>query len=340
MNPSSASASQQSLPSKALSALHTYLTTATTTINSSTVSSETYCITPRKKYNQTLAKQILHNLQYQHNWSNLQIFSPESLIKGTPVTANKRNERDGGFLEEEEEEEEEDSHLLISGFPPTRIYIHPDEQIEHISSVAKLRAALELELAKLADAGNQATERTDAPEMNIPVATSVSASTPTTQLELILNPESTATTTTLATRPHQFKEPQEIRTVEEKEEEKGEFTKCNPKIHTLQGQLSRLERSYGTVLRPEIVLPTHIREKWTLRELARVFERLPSDSLSLYSSPEATAPTASTPKPELLQETQNRPRKDARRILLAILNDDSTVVYYFVHEGLVKPRQN
>lgn len=29
-----------------------------------------------------------------------------------------------------------------------------------------------------------------------------------------------------------------------------------------------------------------------------------------------------------------------KRILLATLDDDSTVVYYIVHDGVVKPRQN
>lgn len=28
------------------------------------------------------------------------------------------------------------------------------------------------------------------------------------------------------------------------------------------------------------------------------------------------------------------------RVTLAIVNDDGTVVYYFVHDGVVKPRQN
>lgn len=29
-----------------------------------------------------------------------------------------------------------------------------------------------------------------------------------------------------------------------------------------------------------------------------------------------------------------------KRVLLATLDDDSTVVYYIVHDGIVKPRQN
>ena len=29
-----------------------------------------------------------------------------------------------------------------------------------------------------------------------------------------------------------------------------------------------------------------------------------------------------------------------KRVLLATLHDDSTVVYYIMHDGIVKPRQN
>jgi len=29
-----------------------------------------------------------------------------------------------------------------------------------------------------------------------------------------------------------------------------------------------------------------------------------------------------------------------KRLLLATLQDDSTVVYYIIHDGIVKPRQN
>jgi tRNA-splicing endonuclease subunit Sen15, fungi type len=29
-----------------------------------------------------------------------------------------------------------------------------------------------------------------------------------------------------------------------------------------------------------------------------------------------------------------------KRVVMAILDDDSTVVYYIVHDGVVKPRQN
>ncbi|KAI0398809.1 tRNA-splicing endonuclease subunit Sen15 [Xylaria palmicola] len=67
---------------------------------------------------------------------------------------------------------------------------------------------------------------------------------------------------------------------------------------------------------PEIewVLPTHIAEKWTLRAFASVFDSLPAQ---LSAHPE-------------------RPK----RIVLATIHDDSTIVYYLLHDGIVKPRQN
>jgi tRNA-splicing endonuclease subunit Sen15 len=61
----------------------------------------------------------------------------------------------------------------------------------------------------------------------------------------------------------------------------------------------------------EWVLPTHISEKWTLKAFAHVFDSLPA---------------------------QHRERP--KRIVLATIHDDSTVVYYLMHDGIVKPRQN
>ena len=34
------------------------------------------------------------------------------------------------------------------------------------------------------------------------------------------------------------------------------------------------------------------------------------------------------------------PWRTTKRILLATVDDDSTVVYYIIHDGIVKPRQN
>lgn len=60
----------------------------------------------------------------------------------------------------------------------------------------------------------------------------------------------------------------------------------------------------------EIVLPVRLAEKWSLSSLAAIF-----DSMELTGA-------------------------RGKRIVLATLHDDSTVVYYLMHEGMVKPRQN
>ncbi|GAP86568.1 putative tRNA-intron endonuclease protein [Rosellinia necatrix] len=61
----------------------------------------------------------------------------------------------------------------------------------------------------------------------------------------------------------------------------------------------------------ECVLPTRISEKWTLKAFAAVFDLLPA-------------------------QRSDRPK----RIVLATVHDDSTIVYYLLHDGIVKPRQN
>ncbi|KAH6610949.1 trna-splicing endonuclease subunit sen15 [Trichoderma cornu-damae] len=60
----------------------------------------------------------------------------------------------------------------------------------------------------------------------------------------------------------------------------------------------------------EWVLAVHLAEKWTLSNFAAVMDAVPEA------------------------------RKGAKRIVLAALHNDSTVVYYIVQEGMVKPRQN
>lgn len=75
----------------------------------------------------------------------------------------------------------------------------------------------------------------------------------------------------------------------------------------------------------EWVLPTHLREKWSLRQFAEVFDAIgevpPSDE----------------------QEAEKffwKGRNRGKRLLMAVVNDDSTIVYYIIHDGIVKPRQN
>lgn len=82
-------------------------------------------------------------------------------------------------------------------------------------------------------------------------------------------------------------------------------------------QIAALAEERATGQRPkhepvhEWVLPLRLAETWSLQNFAGVFDALdkPADGRE-------------------------------KRIMLAILHNDSTVVYYFMQEGMVKPRQN
>ncbi|KAK4227551.1 tRNA-splicing endonuclease subunit Sen15 [Podospora fimiseda] len=80
----------------------------------------------------------------------------------------------------------------------------------------------------------------------------------------------------------------------------------------------------------EWVLPLYLAEKWTPAQFAAVFDAIKPHP----------------PSSDIVQETDNTPwmawrgSKRGKRILLATVQDDSTVTYYWLHDGLVKPRQN
>ncbi|KAI9824134.1 MAG: hypothetical protein M1826_007448 [Phylliscum demangeonii] len=86
---------------------------------------------------------------------------------------------------------------------------------------------------------------------------------------------------------------------------------------------------------PMWVLPSHVREKWSLRRFADVFDALamgetkPEDD-EADAAPEVTAGA----------KTRATEERKVKHLLLATVNDDSTIVYYIVHDGIVKPRQN
>jgi tRNA-splicing endonuclease subunit Sen15 len=142
-----------------------------------------------------LTGQVLHNLEYQHRWTNLELHKTSS-INGTPLP-----------------------RPLISGLPPKRIYINPDEQIDILRR-------------------------------------------------------------------------------EVQNESKEASRELDPEY--------------------EWVLPTHINEEWSLKQLAEIFcviEHIPGQS----------TPTK---------------WRQTKRVLMGIIQNDSTIVYYFSHDGIVKPRQN
>lgn len=84
---------------------------------------------------------------------------------------------------------------------------------------------------------------------------------------------------------------------------------------------------------PEWVLPSNLAEKWSLKKFAEVF-----DSINEVPPTEEAANDKEEIKSQLSQ--QWRGQKKLKRVLLATSHDDSTVVYYIVHDGIVKPRQN
>ena len=79
----------------------------------------------------------------------------------------------------------------------------------------------------------------------------------------------------------------------------------------------------------EWVLPTHLRERWTLRRFAELFDAIEE------APPEREAQRGPTER-----KSYQRTRKRGKRLLMAVVNDDSTIVYYIIHDGIVKPRQN
>ncbi|KAK5664287.1 hypothetical protein OQA88_505 [Cercophora sp. LCS_1] len=85
----------------------------------------------------------------------------------------------------------------------------------------------------------------------------------------------------------------------------------------------------------EWVLPLHLVEKWSPAEFAAVL-----DALDII--PPGGTNTDESPDLEDVDAELRlwRGPKRGKRILLATIQDDSTVTYYFMHDGLVKPRQN
>ncbi|KXH59023.1 hypothetical protein CSAL01_05559 [Colletotrichum salicis] len=80
----------------------------------------------------------------------------------------------------------------------------------------------------------------------------------------------------------------------------------------------------------EWVLPVHLSEQWTLSSFATIFDSI--DTLPRPLDP------ASTINGSKKRDWRGADRQ--KRLLLAVVHDDSTVSYYLIHDGIVKPRQN
>jgi tRNA-splicing endonuclease subunit Sen15 len=139
-----------------------------------------------------LTLQILHNLQYQHRWTDLKVHT-KTLVNAKVFP-----------------------RPLISGLPPKRLYVHPDEQAEILRAESRRR-----------------------------------------------------------------------------EQRSSLTSEANNEINSLE--------------KPEVewVLPSHLREKWSLRQFAEIFDSMDENIVS-----------------------EGKPWEAHKRLVLAILQDDSTVVYY------------
>lgn len=67
-----------------------------------------------------LALEVLHNLQHQHRWTDLKLFTVSS--PATPTSSPTRSRRS--------KSPSSDTIFLISGLPPRNLYVHPDLQKE------------------------------------------------------------------------------------------------------------------------------------------------------------------------------------------------------------------
>jgi len=107
-------------------------------------------------------------------------------------------------------------------------------------------------------------------------------------------------------------------------------------------------KELGEVREREWVLPSHIREKWSLRRIADCFDGVGEVPEGGERVEEVGGNrTEKEDKREVVageteggEDQRKKTRRGGKRMLLATVCDDSTVVYYIVHDGIVKPRQN
>jgi tRNA-splicing endonuclease subunit Sen15 len=96
------------------------------------------------------------------------------------------------------------------------------------------------------------------------------------------------------------------------------------------------ERGESIPQEPEVewVLPLHLSEKWSPAQFAAVF-----DAIEAIPPGGGDLETADEDGEEEQWRLWRGPKR-GKRILLATVQDDSTVTYYWIFDGLVKPRQN
>lgn len=97
----------------------------------------------------------------------------------------------------------------------------------------------------------------------------------------------------------------------------------------------------------EWVLPMHLNEKWSMARFAAVFDSIDAIPPSAAQGEDGEQDVGGGSAAQQLDADadselwkQWRGPKRGKRIILAIVQDDSTVSYYAMHDGIVKPRQN
>ena len=98
-------------------------------------------------------------------------------------------------------------------------------------------------------------------------------------------------------------------------------------------EVTRRMREEDARVEREWVLPTRLREKWTLRRFAEIFDAVGEEPPIVEGEDDGGEDEASS-------VTEKKGRRGGKRVLLATMAEDSTVVYYIMHNGIVKPRQN
>ncbi|KAK0722829.1 tRNA-splicing endonuclease subunit Sen15 [Lasiosphaeria miniovina] len=111
-------------------------------------------------------------------------------------------------------------------------------------------------------------------------------------------------------------------------------------IETIKAEKDRPDR-IRQLPEQEWVLPLHLSEKWSPARFAQVFD-------AIHPVPPGRDPVTDEDDDDTAGSGGDRDApwklwrgpKRGKRLLLATVQDDSTVAYYWIHDGLVKPRQN
>lgn len=116
-------------------------------------------------------------------------------------------------------------------------------------------------------------------------------------------------------------------------------------IALLQAQKASGGTGLGAVrAEREWVLPSQLRERWSLRRFGQVFEGIglvPEGGCDWEVGGDGEeGEGVDVDGEDGHQEEEVSEWRTTKRVLLATVDDDSTVVYYIVHDGIVKPRQN